>query len=198
MVLLLPLALALVGEDYYLARALMPAWIPLAVVVAAACTAPRARAAGAVLAVVVLASFVYGQVKVSNSPEYQRPDWRGVAAALGAARGTRAIVAYEGSLATDPLATYLPRVPWTEPSRGAVTVGEVDVVGYRWQTLGRPLPAGARLISTKTVDDFVVDRFLLGSSRTLTRAQVAATAGSLLGPPVVGAAVLVQNSPSAR
>jgi mannosyltransferase len=197
-VLLLPLALALVGEDYYLARALMPAWIPLAVVVAAACTAPRARAAGAVLAVVVLASFVYAQVKVSDSPQYQRPDWRGVATALGAASGTRAIVAYDGSLATDPLATYLPRVPWTERSDGAVTVGELDVVGYRWQTIGRPLPAGTRLISSKTVDDFVVARFALERSRTLTRAQVAATAGSLLGPPVVGAAVLVQNSPSGR
>ncbi len=197
-VLLVPLVLALVGEDYYIPRALMPAWIPLAVVVAAACTAPRARVAGAVLAVIVLASFVYAQVKVSDSPQYQRPDWRGVATALGGASGTRAIVAYDGSLATDPLATYLPHVPWAEPSNGAVTVGELDVVGYRWQTVGRPLPAGARLISTKTVHDFVVDRFALEPSRSLTRAQVAAAAGSLLGPPVVGAAVLVQNSPSAR
>ena len=120
----------------------------------------------AVLAVIVLASFVYAQVKVNDSPQYQRPDWRGVATALGAASGARAIVAYDGSLATDPLATYLPRVPWTEPSNGAVTVGELDVVGYRWQTVGRPLPAGARLISTKTVDDFVVDRFALEPPRT--------------------------------
>jgi mannosyltransferase len=197
-VLLLPLLLALVGKDYYIPRALMPAWIPLAVVVAAACTAPRARVAGAVLAVILLASFVYAQVKVSDSPQYQRPDWRGVATALGPASGTRAIVAYDGSLATDPLATYLPRVPWTEPTNGAATFGELDVVGYRWQTVGRPLPAGARLISSNTVDDFVVDRFALEPSRTLTRAQVAATAGSLLSPPVIGAAVLVQNSPSAR
>ncbi len=39
-VLLVPLVLALLGEDYYIPRALMPAWIPLAIVVAAACTAP--------------------------------------------------------------------------------------------------------------------------------------------------------------
>jgi hypothetical protein len=84
-VLLVPLVLALLGEDYYIPRALMPAWIPLAVVVAAACTAPRARVAGAVLAAILLASFVYAQVKINDSPQYQRPDWRGVAAALGSA-----------------------------------------------------------------------------------------------------------------
>jgi uncharacterized membrane protein len=197
-VLLLPLFLALVGEDYYIPRALMPAWIPLAVVVAAACTAPRAQVAGAVLALILLGSFVYAQVKVNDSPQYQRPDWRGVARALGPTSGTRAIVAYDGSLATDPLATYLPRVPWTEPSNGAATVGEIDVVGYRWQVLRHPLPVGARLMSTRTVNDFVVARFSIDPSRSLTRAQIAASAGSLLGPPIAGAAVLVQNSPSAR
>jgi mannosyltransferase len=196
--LVVPLVLALVGVDYYIPRALMPAWIPLAVVVAAACTARRARVAGATLAVILLASFVYAQVKISDSPQYQRPDWRDVARALGTASGTRAIVAYDGSLATDPLAIYLPRVPWTETSAGPVTIGEVDVVGYRWQALGRPLPAGARLISTKAVHDFVVDRFSIDPSRTLTRAQISATAGSLLGPSVVGAAVLVQNAAAAR
>ena len=197
-VLLVPLVLALLGEDYYIPRALMPAWIPLAVVVAAACTAPRARVAGAVLAAILLASFVYAQVKINDNPQYQRPDWRGVAAALGSASGTRAIVAYDGSLATDPLAIYLPRVPWNQPAGGSATVGEVDVVGYRWQTLGRPLPAGARLISTKAVNDYVVDRFSIDPSRSLTRAQIATTAGSLLAPGVVGAAVLVQNAAAAR
>ncbi len=45
-VLLVPLLLALLGHDDYLARGLMPAWIPLAIVIAAACTAsscPRSR-----------------------------------------------------------------------------------------------------------------------------------------------------------
>lgn len=121
------------------------------------------------LAVIVLASFVCAQANVSDSPQHQCPDCAGAARALGAASGTRAIVANDGSLASDPLATYLPRVPWTEASDRVVTVGEVDDVGYRWQTPGQPLHVGVRWISTKTVDEFVV-----------------------------GAAVLVQNSPSAR
>ncbi len=150
------------------------------------------------MATILLASFVYAQVKVNGNPQYQRPDWRGVAKALGTATGPRAIVANEGSLATDPLATYLPGVPWSEPPTGAVRVGEVDVVGYPWQTRARPLPAGVRLISTKPVDDFVVDRFSIDNPEDLSRAEIAARAGSLLAPPVLGAAVLVQSPSSAR
>ena len=195
-VLLLPLVLALLGEDYYIPRALMPAWIPLAVVVGAACTATRTRAAGAVLAAILAATFIYAQVTVQNNSQYQRPDWRGVARALGSARGPRAIVAYGGSLATDPLATYLPGVPWTAPSSGPVSVGEIDVVGYRWQALGHPLPGGVGVISRSTVNDFVVDRFSVAPARRLTTAQIGVLAGSLLGPGVAGPAVLVQRPSS--
>ena len=67
-VLLVPLVLALLGEDYYIPRALMPAWIPLAVVVAAACTAPRARAAGAVLAVDPV-----GQLRIRAGEDQRQP-----------------------------------------------------------------------------------------------------------------------------
>ncbi len=191
-VLLLPLVAAVFGEDYYIPRALMPAWIPLALVVGAACTAPRVRVAGAVLTVILLASFVYAQVRISDNPEYQRPDWRGVAAALGSAPGTRAIIADDGQFATDPLAVYLPGVPWTEPAKGAVTVGEVDVVGYVWQTLGR-LPAGLQLISSKTVNDYVVDRFSVAPAWTLSRQAIAQRAATLVVPATAGPAVLVQS-----
>ncbi len=192
-VLLVPLVVALLGEDYYIPRALIPAWIPLAVVVGAACTASRARAPGAVLAVVLLASFVYAQVKISDNAQYQRPDWRGVARALGPPSATRAIVANDGSTATDPLAIYLPGVPWTGPPAGPVTVDEVDVVGHRWQTRALALPAGTRLVSSHTVDDFLVDRFSIAPARALTQSQITAIAGQLLTPPVAGAAVLIQS-----
>jgi uncharacterized membrane protein len=189
-VLLVPLALALVGEDYYIVRALIPAWIPLAVVIGAACTAPRTRTAGAGLAVILVAAFIYGQVRAQSDSRYQRPDWRGVAAALGNTGSTRAIVLYDG-LATDPLATYLPRVPWTTP-KAPVGVAEVDVVGNSWQR-----PAGrARLIASKVVDGYLVDRFALKPGWRLTPDVIASRAATQLladGPP--NPAVLIQRAP---
>jgi 4-amino-4-deoxy-L-arabinose transferase-like glycosyltransferase len=192
-VLVVPLLLALAGEDYYIVRALMPAWIPLAVVVGAACTAPRARIAGAALGVTVVAAFVWAQARIQSEPRYQRPDWRGVAAALGPAPGTRAVVVYDG-LATDPLAIYLPRVAWSAP-RAPITVAEVDVVGLPWQT-----PAGgARLIGSRTVDGYLVDRFSLTPAWTSTPSAIAARAATqLLGPAPPDAGVLVQRGAATR
>ena len=192
-VLLVPLVLALLGADYYIPRALMPAWLPLAVVVGAACTAPRARVPGAILGVILLASFVYAQVRIDGNSQYQRPDWRGVAQALGTAGVPRAIVAYDGSTATDPLAIYLPGVPWSGPGTAPATVGEVDVVGYPWQTLSRPLPRGVQLKGSRTVDGFVIDRFSFDTAERLRPAQIGASAGQLLGPPLASPAVLIQN-----
>jgi 4-amino-4-deoxy-L-arabinose transferase-like glycosyltransferase len=195
-VLFIPLILALLGEDYYIPRALMPAWIPLAVVLGAACTAPRARVAGAVLAVVLLGSFVYAQVRITSNAQYQRPDWRGVAKALGPApAGGRAIVTYDGSLAIDPLETYLPGVAWNQgPLSQTIRAAEIDVVGHGWQSIGHPLPANARLISTKTVDDFQVARFAIVPPLRLNRALIAGTAPHLLGPALPSGLVLFQRS----
>jgi mannosyltransferase len=202
-VLFVPLVFALLGEDFYLDRALIPAWIPLAVLVGAACTVPRVGPAGGALALVLLAGFVYAQIEIDRSPQYQRPDWRGVARALGPApAGTRAVVAYDGGLATDPLAIYLPGVPWNqiyEPSATSaqtaapVSVGEVDVVGHAWQTEARPLPSGIHLIGGRRVNDFLVERFALEPARRLTPNQIADLAPQLLGPNSPGAAVLVQS-----
>lgn len=194
-VLLVPLALALLGEDYYIPRALIPAWIPLAVVVGAACTAPRLRIAGGVLAAALLVSFVYAQARIGSHAQYQRPDWRGVARALGPApAGGRAIVAYDGGLATDPLATYLPGVAWKQDANVAPTVSEIDVVGHAWQAIGRPLPTGVRTITTKVMDDFLVARFAIEPARRLSIAQINAAAPALLGPAGPTGAVLVQRS----
>jgi mannosyltransferase len=191
-VLLLPLALALLGKDYYIERAVIPAFLPLAIVVAAACTTRRLRVPGAVLAAVLLAGFVYGLVRIDTDVHYQRPDWRAVARALGAPAGRRAIVAYDGGFATDPLIFYLRGLPWAQ-SPAPVTVGEVDVVGRTWQTIEQPLPDGVRLIADRTVNEFRVVRFAVDPGWQGMPTAIGDRASALLGPAPSSAAVLVQR-----
>jgi mannosyltransferase len=193
-VIVVPLVAALLGKDYYIARALIPAWVPLAVVVGAACTVPRARIAGGILAVVLLAGCVYAQELILRNAQYQRPNWRGVAAALGSSpAGGRAIVAYDGQFAADPLGIYLRGVPWSQGGDGPVTIGEIDIVGHAWQAVARPLPPGVRLIATKRIDDFLVARFTFAPARRMTLAQIDGGAPSLLGPAPPSGVVLIQR-----
>jgi uncharacterized membrane protein len=200
---LVPLGLALVGHDYYEVRALIGGWVPLAVLVGAACAATRARLAGALLFAALIALFIYGGVTVQyGSSVYRRPDWKGVADALGPARATRAVVAYDGQFATPSLALYMPGVAWTGPgqdpqvSEAPATVRELDVVGDVPQQVASNLPAGIRLISARRVDDYLVDRFALPRPMRATPAQFGALALRLLGPAPPGPAVLIQR-PSA-
>jgi hypothetical protein len=118
-----------------------------------------------------------------------------VASALGPARsGGRAIVAYDGGLASDPLATYLPGVAWNQSDLARpTTLPEIDVVGHAWQSIGHPLPANVRLIADKKVDDFVVARFEIAPAQPLDGTQVAATAPKLLGPALPSGLVLLQR-----
>ncbi|MGH2869392.1 MAG: glycosyltransferase family 39 protein [Solirubrobacteraceae bacterium] len=195
-VILVPLALALAGHDAYLARGLMPGWVPLAIVVAAACTARGARAAGSVLAVVLLAMFVYAGVRIDGDAAFQKPNWRGVAAALGARPAARrAIVAYDGILASAPLSVYLAGVPWSgpglKPPPASVTVSELDVVGSVAQRLSA-LPSGIRVISSRSVDGYRVVRFGLARPWTISPEAIGTRATNLLGPSPGGAVVMVQ------
>jgi hypothetical protein len=192
-VLLAPLVLAVLGSDYLVARNLTPAWIPLAVVIAAACTVPRARVAGALLAVLMLGTFVYGESRIERQTQYQRPDWRGIAQILGPARAQRAIVAYDGAFASVPLSVYLRGVPWQQPPPQPVAVSEVDVVGSTWQTVPRPLPAGVRLVGTAAVSNLLVERFSVTPGWRLVPSEIAARARGLLGPAPPSPVVLIQR-----
>ncbi len=199
-VLLVPLLLALIGHDYYEPRALIPAIIPLAVVVGAACAAPRARIAGAALAVLLGALFVYAGVKITTDHRYQRANWNGVAAALGPARGTRAIAAFDGTFATAPLAVTMPGVAWTGPdqtpqvSQAPVTVTEVDVVGDVGQSARTRLPAGVRLRSSRRMDNYLVYRFVLSRPwKAITPLQIGQRAATLVGPSSGVPAVVIQS-----
>ena len=198
-VVLVPVAFAQIGHDFVFSRNFMPAWIPLAVLLAAACTVPRARLLGGALAVVVLAGFLWATLKIDGDSFYQRPDWRGVAAALGSAHGPRAIIAYDGNAAEQPLAIYLRGSEFTyrgfPASPSAVTVSEIDVVGNLGQSVPSRLPPGARLIASRVVDFYEVDRFVLEPAQRLTPSAIEAQAPRLLGPAPAGRpAVLLQTT----
>jgi 4-amino-4-deoxy-L-arabinose transferase-like glycosyltransferase len=180
---LAPLLLGFVGQDYFLARYLIPVWLPLAIAIAVACAAPRARLAGGLLAAALIAMFVASTIKIQNDQFLQRPAWRELAHAIGAAPVPRAILAAGGS-SSDPLRIYLPRVSWVQPQTRRVLIYEIDVIGMRKKqslivggpsdaiahghkpprTLGVGLPRsvaprGTRLLARFSIDQWVVARF---------------------------------------
>lgn len=199
-VLLLPLLLALLGHDDYIARGLMPAWPPVAIVVGAACAVRRPRLVGAMLAGTLLAAFLWAGLKINSDVSYQRPNWRGVAAALGSHTGTRAIVAYDGQFATGPLSVYMHGIPWSGPGEAPgtdtspVTIDELDIVGDAGQSVAAP-PPGISKISGRAVDGYLVYRFKLRQPWTTDPAQINARAQQLLPGPATSLPPMIQRTP---
>jgi mannosyltransferase len=191
-VLLVPLVLAWAGRDYYFSRNMIGAWIPLAVVLGAACTAARARVAGAALGVVLVGAFLYAGIRIDNNPQYQRPNWRGVATALGTPVVRRAVVADDGDFAAQPLSVYLRDTPWPSGANSPTSVNEIAIVGGMWQTIPSTLPAGVRLISRTPVDGYLVTRFALKPAWQGTPTALGAKAAALLQPAAASPRVLVQ------
>ncbi|MGI8410959.1 MAG: glycosyltransferase family 39 protein [Solirubrobacteraceae bacterium] len=185
-VMLIPLALGFLGQDYFVSRNLIGAVIPLVTILAAACVVPRARVLGGALAVGLLVMFSVATVRVQTKPYLERPQWRNVVRALGPAAVPRAILAADGTTA-DPLKIYLPHVNWVQARSHRFLISEVDVVGAtkrlpllpgrdRAAALAsrhrgrRPVgssvpvslaPAGARLLSRVRVNNWIVARFAL-------------------------------------
>ena len=199
---LVPLVLAYLGEDYFLARNVMPAVVPVAVLIAIACTAPRARLWGGALAVALLALFSYATVDVQSHAWLERPDWRAVAHSLGPAEVPRAILA-SGGLAAQPLKSYMPGVDWTQPGTRRMVIQEIDVVGARkrfalrgvrverpgplleagalitphgWPLPARAAPRGARLLARFRLQNWIVARFALRRPLDVTIDQLRALA----------------------
>jgi uncharacterized membrane protein len=123
----IPLVLALLdpSKDYVLARNLLPALLPLLVVVAIGLTLRRA---GAIVAAVLVAYSLGFSVWASLSPALQRPDWDAVASALGEASTPRAMVTW--TIGEASLHYYLPASSLqAHPSEGFEWwVGEVDFI----------------------------------------------------------------------
>ncbi len=99
------------GIDDLITRNIISLWMPAAVAVAGGLAAVRARWLGLVCTVVLCAIGLTGRIAVATTYEFQKPDWRSVARALGPrprAGVTRAILIqrYRDLL---PLKLYMPR-----------------------------------------------------------------------------------------
>ncbi len=127
-VLIGPLILAGLGQDFFLSRNAIPALVPAVTVVAAACTMPRLARVGALLAVLLFAGFATATAEIQTHPFLQRANWRLVARSLGPAAYPRAVLAANGTTA-QALKIYLPGVAWAQPVTRKVLIAEIDVVG---------------------------------------------------------------------
>ena len=114
------LALASPSKDYLLARNVLPALLPLLVVIAIGVTLPAARRLGGVIGASLLVYSLGFCLLASFSPGFQRPDWEVVATKLGEPEAPRATVTW--TLAEASLRYYL--------STGAIQVTPAD--GYDW------------------------------------------------------------------
>jgi mannosyltransferase len=131
----LPLFLAAAGYDYVHGRNLLPAWLPLCIVVAAALGARRAGALAAIGLVAVCAVLIDFDLRVQTTANWQRDDWRGVADTLGVAHQDRVLVVAPGWQAR-ALMVYLPRMGAAQSTE---SVSEIDVIAYNG-----PVPAPQR------------------------------------------------------
>lgn len=152
--LLLPLAGAVVGFDYVNARNLIPALVPLAVVLAAGFAAPaaaatgRRAAAGPLLLGVLCLVSVATVIVVAADQQYRRPDWKGLAKALGTTAGPRAIVVAPANGET-ALRYYRPGLGTM--GRDGELVREVDVVSVAGSRGPGERPELPRLFLDNTV-----------------------------------------------
>jgi hypothetical protein len=121
----LPLAAALAGADYLNARNVLPALVPLLAALGVGYGATRSTRTGVALLAGVCAISIAIVVAVAVDRSYQRPNWAGLATALGRADHARAIV-ISASGGDPPLRYY--RGALRPFPRAGLAVREVDVV----------------------------------------------------------------------
>lgn len=147
----LAFAFAAAGLDFFLFRNLMPAWIALAIGVAAGLGARRAGRAGVAAAACLMAVWVAINVAVLADEAYHREDWRELARLMGEPRGPRAVFvipAYAGA----PLTYYGQFVQL--PPQGGLQTREIVVVGtYPAATAAEAFPGqpAFRLVERRSV-----------------------------------------------
>jgi len=150
---------ALIGKDYVVERNLLPALIPLAVAASLGFAAAGARRLGLLLAVALCAYWLTFDVHVAQTPNLQRPDFRGTTEELGQPRaGRRAIVSWK--LAADPIRFYLHDEALRMYS-GPERIKEVDLLS-KPVTAGSPvnLPRAFREVARVRLDRLTLTRYV--------------------------------------
>ncbi len=126
--LLLPLLFTAAGDDFLISRNTIPVLVPLLVAGACAFGATRTGLLGLAASGALCVVGVVAVVAVDRDRSLQRPDWRGLAAALGPARQARAVVV-PGGYRSQPLRLYLHNSDYF--TARSLAVSEIDVVAAR-------------------------------------------------------------------
>jgi mannosyltransferase len=164
---LLPLVAAAAGEDFWLYRNLIAAWIPLAIVLASGLATERQAGvvvrAGLVGVTAALLTFsTVAAIRVTSGHSAKRPDWRGLAHCLGPARPARILLV---SPAYERIALRLYRPNVRPLPDGAHDVSEIDVVGGF--PAGFTIPAGFRRSGRTCTRSVPIDRLRSPAKRAV-------------------------------
>jgi 4-amino-4-deoxy-L-arabinose transferase-like glycosyltransferase len=174
----LPLLLALLGSDYVDGRNLLPAYVPLLILLGTGFAVKRAGPWGLGLAAAFcLCGFLF-TLEIDRLPRLQREDLRNAASAVGTLEHGEVVVADRYS-AGWPLRYYLD----AHPASKLPPLREIDLVGSRSAAEAharRILPAGFHEIEAKPVSYyFTLTRYR--SSRPVRVSLSALESGALVG-----------------
>ena len=155
----IPLLLGPLGADYLDGRNLLPAFVPLLVLVGAGFGVRRAGPAGLGLAAAFCLCSLVLTLEIDRLPRLQREDLRAAAAAVGPLRPDKAVVT-DRYAASQPLRYYL----GAEVARRALPpLREIDLVGSAGaaeRNARRLLPRSFHRVEAEPVSyDFTLTRF---------------------------------------
>jgi len=143
---ILPSVLVAFGVDFFWSRNLIPALIPLLIVLAGGFCASKAQAIGLPICVIFVAISGYASVATAMKPKLQRTDWRLAVSMIqpNSNTGPRAVIV--STRGDDPLELYLSAMKF--PKQGA-KVKEIDIIG--WKTTNRDLRLRKKFPSVKRI-----------------------------------------------
>ncbi len=154
----LPLLLAATGRDYFDGRNMLPAFVPLLVVIGAGFGVRRAGRAGLAAAAAFCLCSLFFALEIDRLPRLQREDLRNAAAVVGPLHAGKVVVANRYA-ASQPLRYYL----GAEIAAAAPPpVREIDLIGSAaaGRRAGRLLPPAFHRVGSRPVSyDFTLTRF---------------------------------------